>query len=239
MAFNGKDKESKKEIFIPDFLAYGSEFFYTDLKLMDNEKAKEKFIKTIERHIRTSLEYKSYIKYLKTEALLTQCVVMNMLPEEVAARLSVEMHHCPLTLYDLVDIVLMKYLLLEKPFTRISIANEVMDAHFMNQIGLVPMTVTMHQMIHKGNHLVNKKDLFGDYKKFASHYETFLTDDHRGKIEKVEKLADEFISNVRAMTLSLDKTLFIEQDDSDDDEVTVPETSKTTETKSLDEEFGV
>ena len=226
-------KETKakepKEPFIPDFNAYGTEFFYEGLKLLDNEKNKEKFIKSIERIIRTSLEYRGYIKYLKTEALLTHCVVMNKLPDEVASSLSIEMHHCPLTLYDLVDIVLQRYLLLEKPFTRISIANEVMDAHYMNQIGIVPMTVTLHQMIHNNCNLVNKNDIFGNYKAFAENYELYLTEDHRSKIEKVETLSDTFIASTRKNYLEVNPELYIERDDSDDDKVLLIDPELTSE----------
>lgn len=219
-----KSKEPKDQ-FLPDFEFYGTEFFYTDLKLLDNDKSKEKFIKTIERIIRTSIEYRGYIKYLKTEALLTQCVVMNKLPAEVAAGLSLEMHHCPLTLYDLVDIILTKYLLLEKPFTRISIANEVMDAHYMNQIGIVPMTITMHQMIHNGCNLVNKNDVFGNYKAFADNYSIYLSEEHRNKIEKIESMSDTYIAASRKSYLEINPTLYIERDDSDDDKVLLIDSS--------------
>ena len=225
---------SKEKIMLP-FSIYGHEDYYEPYNLLENQKLKDKFIKNIEKYIRTSFEYKTYIRFLKTEALLTQCVVMNMLPEEVSQRLKIEMHHCPLTLYDLVDIVLNKYLLLQQPYTALSIANEVMDAHFMNQIGIVPMTVTMHQMIHAGKNLVNAKDLFGNYRQFALQYETFIDESHIEKMDNVEALADEFVQSLRGNLLSIDQALYLEHDDEDENSVDLGETQIGEQKNTLDE----
>lgn len=220
---NKKAETKKKEFFLPNFDEYGENEFYESLNLLDNEKSKEKFIKSIERIIRTSLEYSAYIRYLKTTVLLTQCSVLNALPEEVSKSLNIEMHHCPLTLYDLVDIILTKHLKLGTNYTRVSIANDVMISHYQNQIGLVPMTKTMHQLIHSGVQVVNKDDIFGDYHAFAEQYSTFLEDEHRSKIERVDSLSRSEIQNTRSRYLQVDPELYLEIDHSDFTTVLLPE----------------
>jgi hypothetical protein len=198
--------------FQPDFDYYGKPAFYAEMQLLDNEKNKEKFVKSIERAIRTSPEYRNYIKYLKTEALLNYCVLMGAMPEEVAQKLKIEMHHCPITLYDLVDTVLIKYLVLDKPFTRLSIANEVMDAHFMSNIGIVPMTVTAHQMAHKGVKLIKPTDIFGNFHRFLEQYENFVPEETRSKVAGLLALKSEFVETIRENVLTVDEKLFIEDD---------------------------
>ena len=200
--------ESKTPKFTPIFSLYGTEGFYETLKLADNEKQKEKFIKSVERIIRTSQEYSQYIRYLKTTAMLTQCSVLNKLPEEVSKALTIEMHHCPLTLYDLVDIILTRQLSIGGDFTRISIANDVMVAHYMNQVGLVPMTKTMHQMIHENVNVVNHRDIFGNFDAFAETYSVFLTEEHQNKIARVKRTPDEVIMNTRRKYMEVNPELY-------------------------------
>ena len=55
--------KQKEKRFKPLFNLYRSKSFYNDLELLTNEKNKEKFIKSIERIIRTSIEYRNYIGY--------------------------------------------------------------------------------------------------------------------------------------------------------------------------------
>jgi hypothetical protein len=83
---------------------YGTSNFYFSLNLEDDEKQKTKFIKDIERIVRSSLEYRNYIKFLKTEALINYCSVLNKLPDDIVNSISIEMHHYPFTLYDIASI---------------------------------------------------------------------------------------------------------------------------------------
>ena len=231
--------ESKAPKFAPSFSLYGNDSFYESLNLLDNEKQKEKFIKTVERIIRTSSEYSQYIRYLKTTAMLTQCSVLNKLPEEVTKALTIEMHHCPLTLYDLVDIILTRQLKIGEDFTRISIANDVMVAHYMNQVGIVPMTKTMHHMIHENVNLVNKNDIFGNYEAFAETYSTFLTEEHHNKINRVLRTPDEVIMNTRKKYMEVNPDLYIPIDHSNFTQIGLidPEAVEDEELPSVEEIF--
>ena len=220
-----KAKEKEKR-FKPLFNLYRSKSFYNDLELLTNEKNKEKFIKSIERIIRTSIEYRNYIGYLRNEVNLAYCTLFDRIPEEVAAALKIEMHHMPFTLYDLVDVVLTKYLTLDRPFTRFSIANEVMDLHFSNKVGLVPLTVTAHQMMHAGKYFIKKSDVFGKYDLFIQENKAYLTDEHLEKITRLTNTSDITIENARKNLTAINPDLYVEYDESDFDQVLLPEIEK-------------
>lgn len=208
-----------------DYSLYQQNTFYEELGLDVNEKQQEKFIKGVERYIRTSLEYRNYIKYLKQEVLLTQCSILNKLPEELSRSLTIEMHHWPFTLYDLVEIVLNKHLKLNNVFTRLSIANEVMDLHYTNSVGLIPLTKTMHQLAHTNNNVVHRKNVFGNYQNFIDFYEIYLDQGQRQKIENFEKLSETLTINIIKNFLEVDEELYKELDDKDFDKVEVKEIS--------------
>ena len=153
---------------------YGTAEFYTNLNLDEDPKLKTSFIKDIERIIRTSLEYRNYIKFLKTEALMNYCSVLNRLPDDVLKNLSIEMHHFPFTLYDIVESVLDRHINCGLNFSRLTVANEIMDLHYNNQIGIVPLTETAHELAHSGTLELSSNLIFGDYERFISLYESFI-----------------------------------------------------------------
>jgi hypothetical protein len=220
-----KAKQKEKQ-FKPLFNLYRSKSFYNDLELLTNEKNKEKFIKSIERIIRTSIEYRNYIGYLRNEVNLTYCTLFDRIPEEVASALKIEMHHMPFTLYDLVDIILTKYLTLDRPFTRFSISNEVMDLHFSNKVGLVPLTVTAHQMMHAGKYFIKKSDVFGKYDLFIEDNKAYLTDEHLEKITRLKNTSDITIENAKKNLTAINPELYEEYDAADYDQVLLPEIEK-------------
>lgn len=211
------DKE--KLYFDPIFHFYQSDLYYEGLDLGNNEKQQEKFIKSIEAIIRTSIEYRSYIKYLKTEALLAKCTILDKLPEDIIKNISIEMHHFPFTLYDLVKIVLVRCIKNSEVFTRLTIANEVMGLHYLNEVGIVPLSVTMHQLAHSDARVLNKKNVFGNYKKFIEKYEIYIDDEQKNKVIKLEKLPDALVSNTIANYLEVDKELYKDIDTTDLDVV--------------------
>ena len=207
---------------------YGTSNFYFSLNLEDDEKQKTKFIKDIERIVRSSLEYRNYIKFLKTEALMNYCSVLNKLPDDVINNISIEMHHYPFTLYDITNAVLDRHLQCGLNFSKLSIANEIMDLHYNNQIGLVPLTETAHELAHSNTIELSSKLIFGDYERFINIYELFL---EPNKIQFVRILQEKSLLNndyfieVNKDVFEIDPSIFRSSDDDYD------------ETKSLENEF--
>ena len=204
-----------KPIFEPDFALYRKPGFYETMELQDNDKSKEKFIKDIERYIRTSLEYRNYIKYLKSEAKLNYCMVMHKLPEDLANSLSIEMHHFPLTLYDIVETILDKYLKNNTSFTRLTIANEVMENHYLGRVGIVPLTISMHQLAHSGANFIAREDVYGKPELFCKEYETFLTDSGTRKVALMNTVTSAGKQATLENFLEIDPRLFEEIDSQD------------------------
>ena len=87
-----------------------------------NEKDKIKLIKTIERIVRSSMEYKQYIQYLRDEIDMTLCSFFNNINNKNTKKISIEIHHEPFTLFDLTQIVLDKWVNEEKDIIPLLIA---------------------------------------------------------------------------------------------------------------------
>lgn len=119
---------------------------------LGNEKQKFKYISTIERLCRTSLEYKDLIEYLKTSMGMNFCSFFHNVSKNNfgKTRIRIEIHHEPFTLYDIVAIVLNDHLDNDEPTDVMSICNEVMKLHYEGKIGLLPLSQTVHELVHSG-----------------------------------------------------------------------------------------
>jgi hypothetical protein len=151
-----------------------------------DEKAYSKFIKNIEKTVRSSREYKSYIELLRSN--VSALNFDNILTNVTNADTELEFHHHPLTLYEVVDMVCTNRFLKKEKFTSLSIAKEVMNLHYRNVIGLVPLSKTNHELAHFGRLAFSRKQIFGDYEKLVEEFKESISVDLRDKINKVEEL---------------------------------------------------
>ena len=124
---------------------------------ISNDKERHKFIKRVEKIVRSSKEYRDYIQFLKEHVGLDKCVFFQNVTnggENKKSRISIEIHHEPFTLYEIVDTVLTKYQDEGLPINDLLIADEVLELHYNNQVGLVPLSKTMHEMIHNSTKVI-------------------------------------------------------------------------------------
>lgn len=124
---------------------YGKEYFcFVDTDILeDDDKAKTKFIKNVEKTVRSSSEYKKWLNFLKsTLSIDLQCYHSGNLP----SMCSLEIHHHPYTLFQLVDITM--YNMQDEMYTIFDLAKNVMKLHFMNLVGFVPLCISSHENYH-------------------------------------------------------------------------------------------
>lgn len=160
-------------------------FYFIDIY---DENAYKKFIKQTERIIRKSKEYTKYIETLRTNipALNYDSIMSNISNADA----SLELHHYPLNLYTIVEIVLNHHLMNKDKVTTFSIAKEVMECHFRNIIGLVSLATTNHQLAHLSSIFLDKRQVFGDYETFLDEYKNAVSVDVKEKIERLNQLSD-------------------------------------------------
>lgn len=151
---------------------------------IDTDKARYKFIKRTEQMIRSSLEYKDMLQYLKDSIGLDSCFFFKNVTKVKGKKLSVELHHEPLTLFDLVNTILTKCEEEGLPINDLYIADEVMRLHYENQVGLVPLSKTVHELVHNGKIFVPLNAVYGEYSRFLTDYEDYIDESVFDKIEK-------------------------------------------------------
>lgn len=148
-----------------------------------NENNIDKYIKKIEKLIRGSFEYRNYISYIKNELEIKNCAFLRNINEPKL----IDIHHYPLTLFDISEIVLNKHIEEKSQIDIFIIANEIVELHYMNYIGLIPISKTVHQLFHKNEESIHisLNQVFGNFIKFLELYKKYLNERMINKLKHV------------------------------------------------------
>lgn len=148
-----------------------------------NDRDKVKLIKSVETIVRSSLEYKQYIKFLKDEIDMTCCTFFNNVTRETGSKVKLEVHHEPFTLFDITGIICEKFIGEGCDLNPILIAEAVMALHYRNQVGLVPLSSTVHGLVHDGRLLIPLQNVYGDYLSFLTEYYDYISPDIKSMLQ--------------------------------------------------------
>ena len=143
-------------------------------------------MKRIESLIRCSKEYKAYLAYLHEVHEMNSC---SYFTDKDFQEVTLEYHHFPFTLYDLVIIVGSKYLVdhVGEDIFAFDIAREVIKVHLEDQVAGIMLSKTVHELYHSGQYEIptDSESLnLGDYKTFFNTYKDFLTEKDKEKFVK-------------------------------------------------------
>ena len=197
---------SSGEVSVPTVANYGEASFYGDA--LYDDKARTKFIKTIVATVRKCPEYARYRTFLLENLDMDRCSILSDLtPEEVSAA-GLEIHHAPLGLYDICELVLGQMQVDEARITTFSVANRVMAYHWKGWVGLVPLTQTIHEAVHAGQVHVDPRTIFGNWGALLDANRAGLTEHLAEKMRAVAASwgSDEAREqNARALTVGLQR----------------------------------
>ena len=162
------------------------EFDISSCEILSEEEFDEKRIASIERLIRSSYEYRSFITYMKNDLHITKDMLLPGL-DISKYKFSLEMHHYPFTLFDLVDII-GRYLIKNNKSTDRGVSNFdigelVMKEHYAGNVGLIPLSESMHKAFHNGAIKIPWSSVYSNNNvdKFVAKYRSSITDEEYDK----------------------------------------------------------
>ena len=139
-----------------------------------SDKDKAKFIKKLERICRSSLEYKEFISYLINNVGMEFCSFFNNVNMDLGKRIKIEIHHEPFTLFDIASIVLEKFIATGQEINPIKISEEIMRLHYEGKVGLIPLSITAHQLVHDGKLFIPLQYLDQGFLRFFKEYKQYI-----------------------------------------------------------------
>jgi len=146
-------------------------------------KDRVKFVKTCEMTIRKSMEYKDYIKFLHNHLDMNHCEVLKNISNGNEKHYTIEIHHEPFHLFDIVDTVIYKRQALGEPINPFLIADEVMELHYDEKVGLIPLSKTVHELVHNDKIFIPLQFIYQKYDKFYEEYEMYMQPNLKDSIE--------------------------------------------------------
>lgn len=164
--------------------------YLEDLGLFDDEKEFYRFIIRTKYYIRKSFEYNQLMKFLKKARGMNQCGVHPNI--KMHDGFSINIHHTPLVLEDIVHIIIAKRQKKNESLTMAAIAREVMELHYLGLFGLYPLCETCHEYAHGDtNDLFIPLDaVYGEVTEFFEIYKEFISETIAHKFDNIKILND-------------------------------------------------
>lgn len=192
------DFSSKPEIITIDEKPDFPDFEYD---LMD-EKDYKKYMKDLERTIRSTFEYRNMVSFLRDNMDMDQCAFYENVNNRETFRIQIHLHHHPFTLYDICYIVLQKRLKYGESIEIEDVAYEVLSIHYNCLVGLIPLSETVHELVHNKYLFVPLNKVYGNWMKFRELYYQFIDED-------MQKVIDENIERTRSYIMTEDEKMIL------------------------------
>lgn len=180
--------------------------------IMMSDRDKKKLIGTVERIVRGSTEYKQYIAFLRKEIDMTMCSYFNNITKKDGAKVSIEIHHEPFTLFDITQIVVEKWIHLNQKLNPILIAEEVMKLHYQGKVGLIPISITVHELVHEGKIFIPLQNVYGNFIDFLVEYDPYISADLQDMLELKLTMSKDTESGVQDLSILDKKFVYLEID---------------------------
>lgn len=160
---------------------YAISFYQTRDTLMDIDTYRV-FLKNCESRFRHSITYTNYKGYL-IDIGMNRCQVHGYITSDMEG-VSIEMHHAILTLFDICLLITEHMLNTVGYVTTFDVVQALKEEHKANNIALVMLSKTPHQMYHaeSSQFFIHPSMCFGNWPKLLEKYKLGLTQDVAFKV---------------------------------------------------------
>lgn len=152
-----------------------------------DEKDFRKYINDVKKTVRNSLEYRQFVQYLRNYMNMNECSFFENVNNMDTSKIKIELHHSPYTLEDIVVTVFNKRVFYGENIDVEDVAKEVMYIHYFLMVGLIPLSETVHELVHNQYLFVPTDKVVGNYKEFEEIYGNWIPEEVKEKIDSYEQ----------------------------------------------------
>jgi len=178
------------------------------LPVITNDKQRVKLTKEIEGYCRATLEYTDLIAYLRKHVDMNECTFLNSFKADKKKGM-IEIHHSPFTLFSITDIVMRKQEEILGLIDEFKVVEEVMRLHYSGLIGLIPLSVTAHQLVHDDQLTVPLWCVYGRFVEFTKKYYDWIPDQTLMTLNEQVQLSRKFKADPEALR-EANKALYVQ-----------------------------
>ncbi len=184
-------------------------FDIEEFDLLD-EKQFNKFIQSVEKSVRTSFEYKCMVKYLRDNMDMNKCSFYENINNTDTFKIKIHIHHHPFTLFDICNIVYNKRCSLGQSTELEAVANEVTYLHYAGYVGLIPLSETVHELVHGNYIFIPLNKVYGKYDEFYNMYKEYMKDEECDLYEKNLEFSKTYEENIQENPLLVTKHTYLD-----------------------------
>ena len=162
---------------------------------LSDEKDYNKFIQDTERLVRNSYEYRKLIEYLRNIVGMDKCTFLENVTNLDNTKIGIEIHHTPLTLFDIASTVINKRVQNKESVDIFDVSEEIMYLHYIGFVGLVPLSVTAHELVHNNYLFVPTNIVRGNYKEFINRYNNWIDGSILEYLNSAEEITNDYLLN--------------------------------------------
>ena len=181
---NPQTTDLKVNTYYNDIITFNEipEYDYQDYDIYD-DKDFEKYIKDIENVVRQSREYRLFVDFLRENMDMNKCSFFENVTNKNTFKIKIHLHHSPLTLYEIVIIVFNKRMFYHESLEVEMVAKEVMYVHYFLMAGIIPLSETVHELVHSQSLFIPLGKSMGDWEEFLEIYKEFVPEETMNKID--------------------------------------------------------
>lgn len=155
--------------------------YFKDEEYFLSDSCYDKFIKEVERTVRTSKDYSAFVGYIKNTLGMNFCQVSSKIYE--SKNVEIEMHHGPIfTLYDICEVILNWFIRNKQRINSFRVADKVLQEHYDFHVQVIMLSVTAHEGVHNRDIFTHFNQGIGNVKEFIEIYHRYFSDEQKYKI---------------------------------------------------------
>lgn len=175
-----------------------------DYDLLDPKDFK-KYLFDIEKECRSSIEYSMMVKYMKENMEMNKCAVYENVNGVDNTKVKVHIHHHPFTLFDIAQIVFKKRCATRESLTVPMVAKEVMYLHYKLLVGLIPLSETVHELVHNMYLFIPIDKVLGNVNTFINMYEPYFELEQHEALQAIYDMSAAYNESMQRNTDILSK----------------------------------
>lgn len=160
---------------------------------LNDPKDFKAYMKDLKNIVRNSREYRIYIGYLRDNLNMNKCSFFENVSNAESFKIRIELHHYPFTLEDICRIVYEKRLTNREDLSIEQVAKEVVWLHYNTLIGLIPLSETVHELVHNMYLFIPLDTVLGKFRTFDNIYKPYIDPEISDKLERIEEYTRVYI----------------------------------------------
>ena len=159
---------------------------------LNDEKELYKYFKEVEKSIRSSLEYRDMVSYLRNNLNMNKCSFFKNISNMDTTKIKIHIHHEPFDLMSIVQIVYRKRCAYRESLEIEMVAKEVIFLHYNMMIGLIPLAETPHELVHNKYLFIPIDRVFGAYQQFVNGYHDYFDEVQLNTFNELCDMTDQY-----------------------------------------------